>query len=217
MSFKLPYFDNTWYCDKCNEQIKDKNDFIYCPKCGNVLKNDQYQKNLESIEKCLDNFSKSICEDCGEEFDEDYNFCPFCSKELKKESITKRLDKNNSLIAKWNGEETCIFDKEIFLSSVHFSRTIVTDCFKWKNCLDNKLESDFIEINAKPPQKLSFKETFSIFILKERGEIVSDVIKFLPEYNEDDFNHTTHKDEDIDILKIRDDLYVILTVYYVLY
>ena len=80
-------FDNTWYCDKCGEHIKNEDDFIYCPKCGNVLKNDWYQMALQSIEKCLGNFSKSICEDCGEEFDENYNFCPLCSNELKKEGI----------------------------------------------------------------------------------------------------------------------------------
>ena len=213
----LMAFDNTWYCDKCGEHIKNEDDFIYCPKCGNVLKNDWYQMALQSIEKCLGNFSKSICEDCGEEFDEDYNFCPLCSNELKKEGIMKRVEKDNSIIAQWNSEEVCVFDKEIFLSSPHFSGTTVTDCFEWKNYLDSKLESDFMKIDSEPPQRLSFKETYSIFILKGSGEIVMGIIKFLPEYNKENFNYEHYKAEMIDVLKIREDLYVIVAVDNVVY
>lgn len=210
-------FDNTWYCDTCGERIKNEDDFIYCPKCGNVLKNDWYQMSLQSIEKCLDNFSKSICEDCGEEFDKDYNFCPLCSNELKKEIVTKRVENDNSLIAEWNGEETCVFDKDLFLSSPHFSGTTVRDCFKWKDYLDNKLESEFREIDSEIPQRLSFKEVYSIFISKQRGEIVKGIIKFIPEYNENDFNCEKYNSEIIDVLKIRTDLYVIVAVDYVEY
>lgn len=210
-------FDNTWCCDKCGERIKDEDDFIYCPKCGNVLKNDWYQMALQSIEKCLDNFSKSICEDCCEEFDEEYNFCPLCSNELKKESIMKRIEKDNSLIAEWNGKEVCIFDKDIFLSSPHFSGTTVMDCFKWKNYLDSKLVADFMGINSEIPQKLSFIETYSIFISKQRGEIVKGIIKFLPGYNENDFDDEPYKQEIFDVLKIREELYVVVAVDYVDY
>ena len=172
---------------------------------------------LQSIEKCLGNFSKSICEDCGEEFDENYNFCPLCSNELKKEGIMKRVEKDNTIIAEWNGEEVCIFDKEIFLSSPHFSGTAVTDCFEWKDYLDSKLESDFMKIDSKPPQRLSFKETYSIFILKGSGEIVRGIIKFLPEYNKENFNYEPYKAEMIDVLKIREDLYVMVAVDNVVY
>ena len=129
----------------------------------------------------------------------------------------KRVEKDNSLIADWNGEEVCVFDKDIFLSSPHFSGTTVTGCFKWKDYLDSKLESDFIKINSETPQRLSFKETYSIFILKECGEIVRGIIKFIPEYNEDDFDYEQYKSEIIDVLKIREDLYVILAVDYVEY
>ena len=65
-------FDNTWYCDKCNEDFKDEDDFIYCPYCGDVLKNDWYQRHLQSIEEFFNESAKSVCEDCGEEFNKEY-------------------------------------------------------------------------------------------------------------------------------------------------
>ena len=52
-SMGLAPFDNIWYCDKCDLRFKDEDDFIYCPNCGEVLKNDWYQMALQSIEKCL--------------------------------------------------------------------------------------------------------------------------------------------------------------------
>lgn len=85
--------------------------------------------SLQSIEKCLNKFSRSICEECGEEFDVEYKFCPFCSNELKKERILIRVEKDNSITTYWNGEEICVFNKEIFLSSPHFSGPTVIDCF----------------------------------------------------------------------------------------
>lgn len=210
----LPYFDNIWYCDKCNLHFKDKDDFIYCPYCGEVLKNDWYQRDLQSIEKYLNEISKCICEDCGEEFDIEYNFCPLCSNKLKKEGIMSKVEKDNSITAYWNGEEICVFNKDIFLDSPNFSRTTVIDCFKWKNRLDYKLESDFLEIDRKPPQKLSYAETYSIFDLRGSGTIVRDIIQFIPEYDEDNLNDNPYENK---VLKIRKDLYVKLYVDYVIY
>ena len=209
----LAHFDNTWYCDKCDAHFKNENEFLFCPKCGNVLKNDWYQMSLQSIENCLNKFSRSICEECGEEFDAKYKFCPFCSNELKKERILIRVEKDNSITAYWNGEEICVFNKEIFLSSPHFSGSTVIDCFKYKSLLDKKLESDFLDIDMKPPQKLSYEETYSIFILKERV-IVTDMIKFFPYYDQDDLDEEPYN---IEILKIRDDLYIKLAVINVIY
>ncbi len=70
-----------------------------------------------------------------------------------------------------------------------------------------------MEIDAKPPQKLSFEETFSIFIIKGSGKIVRDIIKFLPNLTEDDSDDK----HNIEILKIREDLYIKLAVDYVYY
>ena len=217
----LAPFDNTWYCDKCGERIKDEDDFIYCPKCGNVLKNDWYQMALQSIEKFLKNFSKNICEDCCEEFDEDYNFCPLCSNELKKEGIMKRVEKDNSIIADWNGEEVCVFDKDRFLSSPHFSGENVIKSFKEKNYFDNKLESDFKDIGEKLSQKLNYDETFLITRFETGGEEIRG-IEFVPKLSEDiledgrfkpedKINCINNKDYNI-ILKIRENLYAKLKV-----
>ncbi len=115
-------FDNTWYCDKCNLRFEDNDDFIYCPNCGDVLKNDWYQMALQSIENFFNENSRSVCEDCGEEFDVDYNFCPYCSNKLKKESIMCRIEKDNSITSCWNGEEICIFDRDIFFILPSFFR-----------------------------------------------------------------------------------------------
>ena len=209
----LAPFDNIWYCDKCDIRFKDEDDFIYCPNCGDVLKNDWYQMALQSIEKCLKKTSKSVCENCDEEFDVEYNFCPLCSNKLKKETIG-RVEKDNSITAYWSGEEICVFDKDDFLNSPHFSGTTVLDCFKWKNRLDYKLEADFLEIDAKPPQKLSYAETYSIFNSRGSGIIVRDIIQFLPEYDESNLDDEPNR---IKVLKIREDLYVKLYVDYVIY
>ena len=80
--------------------------------------------------------------------------------------------------------------------------------------MDKKLESDFLDIDMKPPQKLSYEETYSIFILRERGVIVTDMIKFLLYYDEDDLDEEQYN---IEILEIRDDLYVKLAVERVVY
>lgn len=212
----LIIFDETWYCDNCDERFKDEDNLLFCPNCGNLLKNDFYQMILQSIEKYLKEFSISICKKCGEEFDVKYNFCPFCSNELKKQNIFVRVEKDNSITAYWNGEEICVFNKDIFLSHPHFSESAVMDCFRWKSLLDKKIEFDFIGINRKLPQKLSFKETFSIFILRENGIIVNNIIKFLPYYNETNLDEH-YEPYNIKVLKIRENLYVKLAVDHIVY
>ena len=64
----LEKFDNTWNWDKCDVRFKDEDDFIYCPYCGDVLKNDWYQRDLKLIEDFFFFFSKSICVYCYEVF-----------------------------------------------------------------------------------------------------------------------------------------------------
>ena len=113
-----------------------------------------------------------------------------------------KIEKDNSITAYWNGEEICVFDKDKFLYSPHFSGSTVRDCFRWKSRLDYKLESDFLEIGEKPPQKLSYAETYKIFNFRSRG-IVSDIIQFLPEYDGEDNLDNMEK---IKVLKIREDL-----------
>ena len=141
----------------------------------------------------------------------------YAQMNLKKKASWKEWKRTIQLLPQWNSEEVCVFDKEIFLSSPHFSGTTVTDCFEWKDYLDSKLESDFMKIDSKPPQRLSFKETYSIFILKGSGEIVRGIIKFIPEFNKENFNYEPYKAEMIDVLKIREDLYVIVAVDNVVY
>lgn len=177
-------FDNTWYCDKCNENFKDEDDFIYCPYCGDVLKNDWYQRHLQSIEEFFNESAKSVCEDCGEEFDKEFNFCPLCSNELKKETIPFKIEKDNSITADWNGEKVCIFDKDMFISDPHFSKDTVIKCFEDKDYFDGKLEFDFKEMNLEPPEKLNYKETYSIASLGTSTDEIRG-IKFVPELNED--------------------------------
>ena len=208
-------FDNTWYCDKCDERFKNENDFIYCPNCGNVLKNDWYQMELQSIEALLNKNSSSICENCNEEFDKDYNFCPHCSNKLKKESLLIRIEKDNSIIANWNGEEISVFNKNIFLSSPHFSGATVIRCFKNKYCLDDKLESDFKEIGLKPPARITFEEACRIF--ESYGRNVISVIKFSPEHNQEESDDEQYEHDMIEVLKIRENLFVKLAVEYVIY
>lgn len=169
-------FDNTWYCDKCNAHFKDEDDFIYCPYCGDVLKNDWYQMTLQSIEEFFNKASKSICEECGEEFDKDYKFCPLCSKELKKESIPFKIEEDNSITAEWNGKKTVIFDKDMFISHPHFSGSAVIKSFEFKESMDYKL----MKLGLKPSEKLTYNETFSMFVsLEGPGMTVNGVIEFL--------------------------------------
>ena len=103
----LPAVDENWYCEDCdlNFEYCDKPDFLFCPNCGKVLKNDMYQYNLDGLIDSLNNLGKSICENCGEEFDKEYNFCPLCSEKLKKETIPFDIEKDNSVTVDWNGEK----------------------------------------------------------------------------------------------------------------
>ena len=211
----LKPFDNTWYCDKCGERIKNEDDFIYCPNCGNVLKNDWYQMSLQSIEDYLNKYSSSICENCCEEFDKDYNFCPLCSNELKKEGILIRVEKDNSITADWNGEEISVFNKSIFLSSPHFSGTTVLRCFENKNHMDRKLESDFRKIGLKPPEKITFEEACRIF--ESWGRNVLCIEKFFPKSNTEDSDDGKLESDRREVLKIREDLFVKLAVEYLIY
>ena len=84
-----------------------------------------------------------------------------------------------------------------------------------KDHFDYKLESDFKKLDLKPPQKLSYKETYSICDLRTGGTIIGGVIEFMPTYNEEDGK--PHKRDYIEVVKIRDDLYLKLEVDYVLY
>ena len=198
-------FDNTWYCDKCNAHFKDEDDFIYCPYCGDVLKNDWYQMDLQSIEEFFNKASKSICEECGEEFDKDYNFCPLCSKELKKENIPFKIEEDNSITADWNGEKTVIFDKDMFISHPHFSGSAVIKSFEFKESMDYKL----MKLGLKPSEKLTYNETFPLFVsLEEAGMIVNGVIEFLQDDSRKYDLGYMH------VYKIREDLYVVLSVDY---
>lgn len=201
-------FDNTWYCDKCNARFKDEDDFIYCPYCGDVLKNDWYQMTLQSIEEFFNKASKSICEECGEEFDKDYNFCPLCSKELKKENIPFKIEEDNSITADWNGEKTVIFDKDMFISHSHFSGSAVIKSFEFKENIDYKL----MKLGLKPSEKLTYNETFSMFVsLEWAGRIVNGVIEFIQDDSREYDPGYMH------VYKIREDLYVVLSVDYVVY
>ena len=201
-------FDNTWYCDKCNARFKDEDDFIYCPYCGDVLKNDWYQMTLQSIEEFFNKASKSICEECGEEFDKDYNFCPLCSKELKKENIPFKIEEDNSITADWNGEKTVIFDKDMFISHSHFSGSAVIKSFEFKENRDYKL----MKLGLKPSEKLTYNEAFSMFVsLEGAGRIVNGVIEFIQDDSREYDPGYMH------VYKIREDLYVVLSVDYVVY
>lgn len=219
----LAPFDNTWYCDKCGKRIKDEDDFLFCPNCGTVLKNDWYQMSLESIVKFLKNgFARSICEDCCEEFEIDYNFCPLCSKELKKESILIGVEKDNSITANWNGEKIWVFDKDIFISDPYFSGATVIKCFKDKDYFDDKLKSDFIQANLKPPKRLTYDETYSIASLGTSTDEIRG-IKFVPELSEDILsnenfepnNKINYINRQCTIVKLRENLYAKVKVEYV--
>lgn len=47
----LSAVDENWYCEDCdlNFEYCDKPDFLFCPNCGKVLKNDMYQYNLDGL------------------------------------------------------------------------------------------------------------------------------------------------------------------------
>ena len=54
----LPAVDENWYCEDCdlNFEYCDKPDFLFCPNCGKVLKNDMYQYKLDGL---IDSFYNS--------------------------------------------------------------------------------------------------------------------------------------------------------------
>lgn len=204
----LAEFDNKWYCDKCDKSFKDEDDFIYCPCCGDVLKNDWYQRDLKLIEDFFNENAKSICEECGEEFDKDFKFCPLCSNELEKQCIPFKIEKDNSITADWNGEKTYIFDKEIFISHPHFARSAVINSFEFKESIDDKL----LKLGLKPSEKLTYKETFSMFVwLEETGIRVNGIIAVLPN------NCVEYEPRYVHVYRIREDLYVELSVDHVVY
>lgn len=47
----LSAVDENWYCEDCdlNFEYCDKPDFLFCPNCGKVLKNDMYQYKLDGL------------------------------------------------------------------------------------------------------------------------------------------------------------------------
>ena len=53
--------DENWYCEDCdlNFEYCDKPDFLFCPNCGKVLKNDMYQYNLDGLIDSLNNLVKA--------------------------------------------------------------------------------------------------------------------------------------------------------------
>ena len=157
----LEIFDNKGYCDECGEVYQGTNVDDFCPKCGTVLKNDWYQRDLEYLENSLKKLSKSICTDCNREFEDEYNFCPICAKKLKKETF-KINSKNNTLIGSWNGEKVIILDKNIFLRNPHFITSEITFCFENKKFLDEKLKEHYLEIGEDNYEKLSYNETLNI-------------------------------------------------------
>ena len=146
-----------------------------------------------------------VCRHCNREFEGEFNFCPVCSNRLEKETLMSTVKKDNSIMACWNGEEICVFDRDIFLSSPHFSASTVIDCLTMKGFLDAQLEHDFKEIGKEPPEKLSFEEAGSIFGLRGDGTFVNG-LKFLPHPGEKE------TDSHVLVLKIREDLYVKLNV-----
>ena len=78
--------------------------------------------------------------------------------------------------------------------------------------MDEKLESDFQKIGLKPPEKITFEEAYRIF--ESFGRNVLCIEKFFPKHNEDDEQLESDK---IEVLKIRENLFVKLAVEYVIY
>ena len=206
-------FDNKWYCDKCNEvyqgigEIRDGYDgydyYNFCPKCGNALKNDWYQGTLESINNTLKRNLKSVCVNCGKEFDGSYKFCPFCAEELKKENVVYIDRKNNSLIGNWNGEEFVVLNKNIFLTNPHFIGTKIIYCFENKKELDEKLEEYFFEIGEEEYDKLTYDEVFHIAGRVANGFNRGRVLEFVEDGEEEDY---------YGYIKIREDLFCIIII-----
>ena len=58
----LPAVDENWYCEDCdlNFEYCDKPDFLFCPNCGKVLKNDMYQYNLDGLIDSLKAYVKIV-------------------------------------------------------------------------------------------------------------------------------------------------------------
>ncbi|MBO6110421.1 MAG: hypothetical protein J6P12_06150, partial [Methanobrevibacter sp.] len=136
------------------------------------------------------------------------NFCPLCSKELKKENIPFKIEEDNSITADWNGEKTVIFDKDMFISHPHFSGSAVIKSFEFKESMDYKL----MKLGLKPSEKLTYDETFSMFVsLEGAGRIVNGIIDFLQDDSMEYDPGYMH------VYKIREDLFVVLSVDYVVY
>lgn len=215
----LPAVDENWYCEDCdlNFEYCDKPDFLFCPNCGKVLKNDMYQYNLDGLIDSLNNLGKSICENCGEEFDKEYNFCPLCSEKLKKETIPFDIEKDNSVTVDWNGEKALVYDKCVYLSNPHFAVGSIIECISSKNYTDEKLECDFKRIDETLPEKLTYDEAYSIYELNGWGNLVH-IEEFISKLSQDILESDQFKpNEKINyienerfnrILKLREDLYV---------
>ncbi len=215
----LPAVDENWYCEDCdlNFEYCDKPDFLFCPNCGKVLKNDMYQYNLDGLIDSLNNLGKSICENCGEEFDKEYNFCPLCSEKLKKETIPFDIEKDNSVTVDWNGEKALVYDKCVYLSNPHFAVGRIIKCISSKNYTDEKLECDFKRIDETLPEKLTYDEAYSIYELNGWGNLVH-IEEFISKLSQDILESDQFKpNEKINyienerfnrILKLREDLYV---------
>lgn len=219
----FPAVDENWYCEDCdlNFEYCDKPDFLFCPNCGKVLKNDMYQYNLDGLIDSLNNMGKSICENCGEEFDKEYNFCPLCSEKLKKETIPFDIEKDNSVTVDWNGEKALVYDKCVYLSNPHFAVGRIIKCISSKNYTDEKLECDFKRIDETLPEKLTYDEAYSIYELNGWGNLVH-IEEFISKLSQDILESDQFKpNEKINyienerfnrILKLREDLYVKLMI-----
>lgn len=219
----LPAVDENWYCEDCdlNFEYCDKPDFLFCPNCGKVLKNDMYQYNLDGLIDSLNNLGKSICENCGEEFDKEYNFCPLCSEKLKKETIPFDIEKDNSVTVDWNGEKALVYDKCVYLSNPHFAVGSIIECISSKNYTDEKLECDFKRIDETLPEKLTYDEAYSIYELNGWGNLVH-IEEFISKLSQDILESDQFKpNEKINyienerfnrILKLREYLYVKLMI-----
>lgn len=215
----FPAVDENWYCEDCdlNFEYCDKPDFLFCPNCGKVLKNDMYQYNLDGLIDSLNNLGKSICENCGEEFDKEYNFCPLCSEKLKKETIPFDIEKDNSVTVDWNGEKALVYDKCVYLSNPHFAVGSIIECISSKNYTDEKMECDFKRIDETLPEKLTYDEAYSIYELNGWGNLVR-IEEFISKLSQDILESDQFKpNEKINyienerfnrILKLREDLYV---------
>lgn len=214
----LPPRDENWYCEECDLSFEysDEPDFLFCPNCGKVLKNNTYQEYLDELINSFSNLGKSICENCGEEFDREYNFCPLCSEKLKKESVEFAIEKDNSVTVDWNGEKVYVYDKYVYLSNSPFPIDGIIECISSKNDTDEKLRCDFKRIGENPPEKLTYEEAYSIYKLNGCGNHIY-IVEFTPKLSQeilesDQFkpnqktNYIENERFNI-ILKLREDLY----------